>query len=163
MIVLSKTRKTRTSPKYVSGIMILGRLVISNLDPRSTLFGLLGPQKLDTDQIRRVKNYRQKGNVANILIKLKNKPIVVLSNNDGCIIARSNEAKVLGIKMGVPVFQVRDIIDNNNVYVFSTNFALYGDMSSRVMSLLSDISPEIEIYSIDEAFMNFTGGKIVYI
>ena len=90
---------------------------------------------------------------------LKNKPIVVLSNNDGCIIARSNEAKVLGIKMGVPVFQVRDIIDNNNVYVFSTNFALYGDMSSRVMSLLSDISPEIEIYSIDEAFMNFTGVK----
>ena len=90
---------------------------------------------------------------------LKNKPIVVLSNNDGCIIARSNEAKVLGIKMGVPVFQVRDIIDNNNVYVFSTNFALYGDMSSRVMSLLSDMSPEIEIYSIDEAFMNFTGVK----
>ena len=90
---------------------------------------------------------------------LKNKPIVVLSNNDGCIIARSNEAKILGIKMGVPVFQVRDIIDNNNVYVFSTNFALYGDMSSRVMSLLSDISPEIEIYSIDEAFMNFTGVK----
>ena len=90
---------------------------------------------------------------------LKNKPIVVLSNNDGCIIARSNEAKVLGIKMAVPVFQVRDIIDNNNIYVFSTNFALYGDMSSRVMSLLSDISPEIEIYSIDEAFMNFTGVK----
>jgi len=90
---------------------------------------------------------------------LKNKPIVVLSNNDGCIIARSNEAKVLGIKMGEPVFKVRDIIDNNNVHVFSTNFALYGDMSSRVMSLLSDMSPEIEIYSIDEAFMNFTGVK----
>ena len=90
---------------------------------------------------------------------LKDKPIVVLSNNDGCIIARSNEAKVLGIKMGEPVFKVRDIIDNNNIYVFSTNFALYGDMSSRVMSLLSDMSPEIEIYSIDEAFMNFTGVK----
>ena len=90
---------------------------------------------------------------------LKYKPIVVLSNNDGCIIARSNEAKALGIKMGEPVFKVRDIIDNNNVYVFSTNFALYGDMSSRVMSLLSDMSPEIEIYSIDEAFMNFTGVK----
>ena len=90
---------------------------------------------------------------------LKDKPIVVLSNNDGCIIARSNEAKVLGIKMGEPVFKVRDIIDNNNVYVFSTNFALYGDMSCRVMSLLSDMSPEIEIYSIDEAFMNFTGVK----
>ena len=88
---------------------------------------------------------------------LKNKPIVVLSNNDGCIIARSNEAKELGIKMGVPVFQVRDIIDNNNVYVFSTNFALYGDMSSRVMSLLTDMAPETEIYSIDEVFMNFSG------
>jgi len=91
--------------------------------------------------------------------ELKDKPIVVLSNNDGCIIARSNEAKILGIKMGEPVFKVRDIIDNNNVYVFSTNFALYGDMSSRVMSLLSDMSPEIEIYSIDEAFINFTGVK----
>ena len=90
---------------------------------------------------------------------LKHKPIVVLSNNDGCIIARSNEAKDLGIKMGEPVFKVRNIINNNNVYVFSTNFALYGDMSSRVMSLLSDMSPEIEIYSIDEAFMNFTGVK----
>ena len=90
---------------------------------------------------------------------LKDKPIVVLSNNDGCIIARSNEAKVLGIKMGVPVFKVKDIIENNNVYVFSTNFALYGDMSSRVMSLLTDMAPETEIYSIDEAFMNFNGIK----
>ena len=90
---------------------------------------------------------------------LKNKPIVVLSNNDGCIIARSNEAKSLGIKMGEPVFKARDVIKKNNVYVFSTNFALYGDMSSRVMSLLDDMSPEIEIYSIDEAFMNFEGIK----
>tara|TARA_B110000438_G_scaffold303088_1_gene363069 strand:- start:1826 stop:3082 length:1257 start_codon:yes stop_codon:yes gene_type:complete len=90
---------------------------------------------------------------------LKNKPIVVLSNNDGCVIARSNEAKILGIQMGEPVFKVKDIIDNNNVYVFSTNFALYGDMSSRVMSLLTDMAPEIEIYSIDEAFMNFSGVK----
>lgn len=90
---------------------------------------------------------------------LKDKPIVVLSNNDGCIIARSNEAKSLGIKMGEPVFKVRHVIKKNNVYVFSTNFALYGDMSSRVMSLLDDMSPEIEIYSIDEAFMNFKGIK----
>ena len=90
---------------------------------------------------------------------LKNKPIVVLSNNDGCIIARSNEAKNLGIKMGEPVFKVKHIIKKNNVYVFSTNFALYGDMSSRVMSLLDSMSPEIEIYSIDEAFMNFNGIK----
>ena len=88
---------------------------------------------------------------------LKNKPVVVLSNNDGCIIARSNEAKDLGIKMGEPVFKARDIIEKNDVYVFSTNFALYGDMSSRVMSLLNHMSPEIEIYSIDEAFMNFDG------
>ena len=90
---------------------------------------------------------------------LKNKPIVVLSNNDGCVIARSNEAKALGIKMGEPVFKARNIIEKNNVYVFSTNFALYGDMSSRVMSLLNHMSPEIEIYSIDEAFMNFDGIK----
>ena len=90
---------------------------------------------------------------------LNNRPVVVLSNNDGCVIARSNEAKKLGIKMGIPVFKVRDIIVKNNVYVYSTNFALYGDMSSRVMSLLSKMSPEIEIYSIDEAFMNFSGIK----
>ena len=90
---------------------------------------------------------------------LNKKPIVVLSNNDGCIIARSNEAKKLGIKMGVPIFKIRNIIARNNVYVFSTNFALYGDMSSRVMSLLSKMSPEIEIYSIDEAFMSFKGIK----
>ena len=89
--------------------------------------------------------------------KLKNKPVVVLSNNDGCIIARSNEAKNLGIKMGEPVFKARNLIEKNNVHVFSTNFALYGDMSSRVMSLLNHLSPEIEIYSIDEAFMNFDG------
>lgn len=89
--------------------------------------------------------------------KLKNKPVVVLSNNDGCIIARSNEAKKLGLKMGDPIFKVRHIIENSNVNVFSTNFALYGDMSKRVMSLLDSLSPETEIYSIDEAFMNFTG------
>ena len=74
---------------------------------------------------------------------LKNKPVVVLSNNDGCIIARSNEAKDLGIKMGEPVFKVKNLIEKNKVYVFSTNFALYGDMSSRVMSLLNHMSPEI--------------------
>ena len=87
---------------------------------------------------------------------LENKPIVVLSNNDGCIIARSNEAKSLGIKMGEPVFKARKIIEDNNVNVFSTNFALYGDMSNRVMSMLADAAPEIEIYSIDEAFIDFS-------
>lgn len=89
--------------------------------------------------------------------KLKDKPVVVLSNNDGCIIARSNESKVLGIKMGEPAFKIREIIERNDVHVFSTNFALYGDMSSRVMSILGAMSPETEIYSIDEAFMDFKG------
>ncbi|MEE3303234.1 MAG: Y-family DNA polymerase, partial [Candidatus Neomarinimicrobiota bacterium] len=88
---------------------------------------------------------------------LKNKPVIVLSNNDGCVIARSNEAKKLGIRMGQPVFKVRKLIEQNNVNVFSTNFALYGDMSKRVMSLLDILSPEIEVYSIDEAFMDFSG------
>ena len=90
---------------------------------------------------------------------LKNKPVVVLSNNDGCIIARSNESKQLGIKMGEPVFKAREIIEKHSVNVFSTNFALYGDMSKRVMTLLASLSPEIEIYSIDEAFMNLAGIK----
>ena len=88
--------------------------------------------------------------------QLKNKPIIVLSNNDGCVIARSNESKSLGIKMGEPVFKIKDIINENKVYVFSSNFALYGDMSSRVMSILQDESPSTEIYSIDEAFMDFS-------
>jgi len=88
---------------------------------------------------------------------LKNKPVIVLSNNDGCVIARSNEAKALGIRMGQPVFKARKLIEQNNVNVFSTNFALYGDMSKRVMSLLDILSPEIEVYSIDEAFMDFSG------
>ena len=88
--------------------------------------------------------------------RLKNKPVIVLSNNDGCVIARSNESKALGIKMGEPVFKIRDIISKYDVSVFSTNFALYGDMSSRVMSILRDNSPSTEIYSIDEAFMDFS-------
>ena len=89
--------------------------------------------------------------------KLEGKPVVVLSNNDGCVIARSNEAKVVGVKMGQPAFQMADIIEKNNVYVFSTNFVLYGDMSNRVMNTLAQFTPDIEIYSIDEAFLDFTG------
>ena len=89
--------------------------------------------------------------------KLKNKPIVVLSNNDGCVIARSNEAKALGIKMGEPAFKRRDIFDKNNVSVFSSNFPLYSDFSARVMSVISQSVPSIEIYSIDEAFVDLTG------
>ncbi len=88
--------------------------------------------------------------------KLKDKPVIVLSNNDGCIIARSNEAKALGIKMGEPAFKIKNIIEQNSVYVFSTNFALYGDMSNRVMSILGGIVPSFEIYSIDEAFIDFS-------
>ena len=89
--------------------------------------------------------------------KLLNKPVIVLSNNDGCIIARSDEAKKLGIKMGEPYFKAKETVKKNNVYVFSSNYSLYGDISHRVMETLSKFSPEIEIYSIDEAFMNFSG------
>ena len=91
--------------------------------------------------------------------KLENKPIVVLSNNDGCVIARSNEAKALGIKMGAPAFKMKSIFDYHNVHVFSSNFALYGDLSNRVMQILSQESPAIEIYSIDEAFLDLNGVK----
>jgi len=84
-------------------------------------------------------------------------PIVVLSNNDGCVIARSNEAKALGIPMGAPAFQYQEQFDKNNVQVFSANFPLYGDMSNRVMTILSDYSPEQEIYSIDECFLKLVG------
>lgn len=84
---------------------------------------------------------------------LENKPIVVLSNNDGCVIARSNEAKKLGIKMGEPAFKKREVFERNKINTFSTNFILYGDMSKRVMSILRNNSKEIEIYSIDEAFI----------
>ncbi len=89
--------------------------------------------------------------------KLNNKPVVVLSNNDGCAISRSNEAKALGIPMGAPAFKYEKVFRKNNVEVFSSNFPLYGDMSIRVMSILSRFTPNIEIYSIDEAFLKFEG------
>jgi DNA polymerase V len=85
------------------------------------------------------------------------KPVVVLSNNDGCVIARSNEAKAVGIPMGAPLFEYEELLNKHNVQVFSANFALYGDMSQRVMSILEQYSPEMEIYSIDEAFLKFDG------
>ncbi len=88
--------------------------------------------------------------------ELEGKPVLVLSNNDGCVIARSNEVKVLGIKMGEPAFKIKEIILKNKVNVFSTNFMLYGDMSNRVMSILKEESSAIEIYSIDEAFMDMS-------
>ena len=89
--------------------------------------------------------------------KLDKKPIVILSNNDGCVISRSNEAKSLGIPMGAPAFKYDSLFKKNNIHVFSSNFPLYGDMSSRVMNILSAYTPNIEIYSIDEAFLEFTG------
>ena len=85
---------------------------------------------------------------------LRARPAVVLSNNDGCVIARSEEAKSLGIKMGVPFFQIDYLIEKENLAVFSSNYTLYGDMSARVMEALNSFAPEIEIYSIDEAFLN---------
>ena len=88
---------------------------------------------------------------------LNGKPVVILSNNDGCIIARSNEAKALGIPMGAPAFKWREILEKNKVYIYSSNYALYGDLSSRVMNILARFSPDIEIYSIDEAFLQFNG------
>jgi DNA polymerase V len=88
---------------------------------------------------------------------LNGKAIVVLSNNDGCVIARSNEAKAVGIPMGAPSFEYEQLFKKHNVHVFSANFALYGDMSNRVMSILSDYSPDIEVYSIDEAFLKLKG------
>ena len=93
--------------------------------------------------------------------ELNGKPVVVLSNNDGCVIARSNEAKKLGIPMGAPAFKFKPVFEQNNVAVFSSNFALYGDMSKRVMSILQDFAPEMEIYSIDEAFLKLEGFKFV--
>lgn len=88
---------------------------------------------------------------------LDGRPVIVLSNNDGCAIARSNEAKALGIKMGDPYYQLRDLIRQHDIAVFSSNFALYADMSSRVMGILKSYSPATEVYSIDESFMDFTG------
>jgi DNA polymerase V len=88
--------------------------------------------------------------------KLLKKPVVVLSNNDGCVIARSNEAKALGIPMGIPYFKITQLIKTQNVIVRSANFPLYADMSNRVMQMLDEFSQEIEYYSIDEAFFNLS-------
>lgn len=88
---------------------------------------------------------------------LNGRPIVVLSNNDGCVIARSEEVKKLGVKMGVPFYQIKELIRKENIAVFSSNYTLYGDLSRRVMSILSDQIPEIDVYSIDEAFLDLSG------
>ena len=88
--------------------------------------------------------------------KINNKPVVVLSNNDGCVISRSLEAKKIGIKMGEPYFKVKELVKKNNVHIFSSNYALYGDISRRVMKTLKSFSDKIEIYSIDEAFVDLS-------
>lgn len=92
--------------------------------------------------------------------ELNGKPIAVLSNNDGCVISRSEEAKAAGITMGVPAFQIKDLVKEKNIHIFSSNYALYGDLSRRVMAILNQFTPNIEIYSIDEAFLNFDGLNI---
>lgn len=92
--------------------------------------------------------------------KLEGKPVVVLSNNDGMIVARSAEAKALGIPMGEPLFKIEPLVKKHDIQIFSSNYTLYGDMSRRVMSILDQLCPTVEIYSIDEAFINFDGVKV---
>lgn len=89
--------------------------------------------------------------------ELRDKPVVVLSNNDGCVIARSNESKALGVPMGAPFFEIRELLSREKVHVFSSNFQLYGDMSNRVMQMLHRFSPDVEVYSVDEAFIDMSG------
>lgn len=88
---------------------------------------------------------------------LRGKPVLVLSNNDGCVIARSAEVKALNIPMGAPYFKLRDEIRRHKIHVFSSNYALYADMSNRVMTTLEQMAPSVEVYSIDEAFLDLTG------
>src|SRR5947209_4990091 len=87
---------------------------------------------------------------------VRTKPVIVLSNNDGCVVARSNEVKALGVKMGQPAFQIKDLIEKHGIVLFSSNYSLYADMSSRVMRVLAEFSPHLETYSIDEAFLDLT-------
>jgi DNA polymerase V len=87
---------------------------------------------------------------------LEGKPVIVLSSNDGCAVARSNEAKALGIPMGAPVFKYRQLLERHNVVQFSANFELYGDISKRITHLLATITPRIEVYSVDESFLDLS-------
>ena len=89
--------------------------------------------------------------------QLEGKAVVVLSNNDGCVVSRSNESKAMGIKMGTPFYQIKGYADKGRLYACSSNYALYGDISNRVMSVLADAVPKIEIYSIDEAYLHLDG------
>src|ERR1043165_7608259 len=89
--------------------------------------------------------------------KLRRRPVIVLSNNDGCVIAGSEKAKALGITMGALLFKIQPLVEAHDVLVYSSNYALYGDMSQRVMSVLREVTPEVEVYSIDEAFLDLAG------
>ena len=91
---------------------------------------------------------------------IQNKPVIVLSNNDSCVVARSTEVKKLGVKMGQPVFQIVELIKEHNIQVFSSNYSLYADLSARVMKVLSQFSPALETYSIDEAFLDLASLSI---
>ncbi|OOG63685.1 Y-family DNA polymerase [Flavobacterium sp. A45] len=93
--------------------------------------------------------------------KFNGKPVAILSNNDGCVISRSNEAKAAGVPMGAPAFQIKELIKEKNIAIFSSNYPLYGDLSNRVMSILGQFTPNVEIYSIDEAFLNFDGLNVL--
>lgn len=88
--------------------------------------------------------------------KLRRRPVIVLSNNDGCAVARTAEAKALGIKMGAPMFSIRDLCEREGVVIFSSNYTLYGDMSRRMNTVYQAFSPDIEVYSIDESFLDLT-------
>ena len=91
---------------------------------------------------------------------LRRKPIVVLSNNDGCVVARSDESKALGIPMGVPFFKIKEQVRVHKIQVFSSNYTLYGDISHRVMQTIASIVPDMEVYSIDESFVDLSGFPI---
>lgn len=92
---------------------------------------------------------------------LAGRPVVVLSNNDGCVIARSEEAKKVGVRMAVPAFEIRELVAMHNIAVFSSNYVLYGDISNRVMNTLREFTPNLEVYSIDEAFLDFSGFEAI--
>ena len=90
-------------------------------------------------------------------MSLRGIPVIVLSNNDGCAVARSDEAKALGVKMGAPVFKMRDFMRQHGIKALSSNYTLYGDLSRRVVEVLHDFSPRLEVYSIDETFVDLSG------
>jgi DNA polymerase V len=93
---------------------------------------------------------------------LREKPIAILSNNDGCVISRSDEAKALGLPMGAPIFKWEGFCKANGIQIFSSNYPLYGDMSARVMKILEQFTPDVEVYSIDESFLEFKGFDYIH-